>query len=412
MNPTFSTCDGDRMPVRGIFVSGLTALVHAALLSGSPAFAADPAQATQAAQSTPGAKPAAPPVTVSVVAAKAQDMAVSLQGSGVVTPLAVVDVRSLVSSTVVQVHVREGQFVKSGQLLFTLDSRADEANLAKAQAQLAKDQATLADAKRQLERARQLQAQNFVSQVAVDTALTQVESQTATVAADQAAIAAVRVNLSYAQVHAPRSGRVGQIAVNTGSLVQANQTSLLTITQMDPIAVAFNLPQRNLQQALAALQKGGAPVQAKLPDGAGDVFQGKLQFVDSTVDASSGTVKAKAVFANKDMRLWPGAYVEVSQTVSKLKDALVIPQNAIVQNPRGASVYVVTDGKAEQRPVQVLYAENGMVAVSGLKAGEQVVQDGKQNVRPGAAVSIAQPKADGKDGKDGKESKDSKSSKP
>ncbi|MBT0570162.1 efflux RND transporter periplasmic adaptor subunit [Curvibacter sp. CHRR-16] len=368
--------------------TSVAALVWAAFIlpAGGVAWAADAPNAAS--------KSASSAVTVMTVVAQAKDMAVSLKASGVVTPLTTIDVRSMVSSTIQKVHFQEGQFVQAGQLLFTLDSRADEANLAKAQAQLAKDQASLADAKRQLERARQLQAQNFVSQGAVDTALAQVEAQTATVAADQAAIDAVKVNLTYAQIKAPRSGRAGAVNLNVGSLVQANQTSLVTITQMDPMGVAFNLPQRNLQDALSALQKGGAPVQARLTD-SGEAFQGKLQFVDSTVDASSGTVKAKAVFANNKLRLWPGAFVEVSQTVGNLKDAVVIPQNCIIQAARGAMVYVVEDGKALQRPVQVLYAEAGMVAVTGLKAGDKVVQDGKQNLRPNATVNVKEPSKDG-----------------
>jgi RND family efflux transporter MFP subunit len=167
--------------------------------------------------------------------------------------------------------------------------------------------------------------------------------------------------------------------------VQANLTTLVTITQLDPIAVAFSIPQRNLGDALAALKDGGAPVSATLADGAG-TFGGRLKFVDNAVDASSGSVKVKAVFDNRDGKLWPGAFVEVSQTVSTLKDTVVVPLAAVIQSARGTIVYIVAEGKAVSKPVQVLYAQGNDAAVSGVKAGDQVVLDGKQNLRPGATV--------------------------
>ena len=351
----------------------------AATGSGSPA-AANGASAPAAAASAP-----LPPVTVTTVKAQKRDMPVTLQITGSVTPLTSVDLRSQVTSTVAKVHFVEGQFVRAGQLLFTLDSRTDEANLAKAKAQLAKDQANLADAKRQFDRAQQLFAQNFVAQGSVDTAQAVMESATATVGADQAAVDAAKVALSFDRITAPTSGRVGIINVSEGSLVQANVTSLVTITQLDPIAVAFSIPQRNLGDALAALKGGGAPVTAKLADGGG-TFKGKLQFVDNNINASSGTLQAKAVFPNKDAKLWPGAFVELSQTVNSLSDATVIPQAAIVQGPRGTIVYVVEDGKARLQPVKVVYAESGNAAVTGIKPDDVIVMDGKQNVRPNSPI--------------------------
>ncbi len=226
---------------------------------------------------------------------------------------------------------------------------------------------------------------NFISQGAVDTSLAQVESLTATVAADQAAIDAVKVSLSYNRIVAPISGRAGVINVSAGSAVIINVTPLVTITQLDPIAVAFSIPQRNLGDALSALKGGGSEVTATLADNGGS-FTGRLQFVDNQIDASAGTVKAKAVFANKEGKLWPGAFVNVSQTVAVLKDAVVLPQAAIVQGVRGTIVYVVQDGKATLKPVKVVYSEGGDAAVTGIKPGELVVLDGKQNVRPNSPV--------------------------
>jgi RND family efflux transporter MFP subunit len=283
--------------------------------SGATLAASSPAKA---------ASGSSPPVSVTTVKARKRDMAVNLKATGTVVPLTVVDVKAQVTSTVRQVHFKEGQFVKVGQLLFTLDARTEEANLAKAQAQLAKDKVSLADARRQLERAKQLLAQNFVSQVAVDTAQTQVESWGATLTADEAAVSAAKVALSYSRISAPHSGRAGAVAVFAGSAVLANQTTLVTVTQLDPIGVAFSVPQRDISSALDALKDGGAQVSATLADGGGS-FKGRLRFMDNAVDASSGTIKAKAVFANPESKLWPGAFVEVAQTVNTLKEVVVLP---------------------------------------------------------------------------------------
>lgn len=371
-------------------LSALALVLGVSMLWGCSEKADAPAgtgAAPAGAASAPAGGASAPqaPVTVTTFKAKKRDFPVTLKATGTVSALTSVDVRSQVTSTVSKVHFTEGQFLKAGQLLFTLDTRVDEANLAKARAQLAKDTAALADARRQLERAKQLLSQNFVSQGAVDTAQAQVDSVTATLAADQAAIDAVRVSLSYGRISAPNSGRAGAVNVSTGSAVQANTTPLVSITQLDPMGVAFSIPQRNLTDALAALKGGGAEVTATLADNGGS-FKGRLQFVDNLIDPSSGTIKAKAVFANKDYKLWPGAFVEVSQTVAVLKDAVVLPQSAVIQGVRGTIVYVVEDGKAALRPVKVVYSEGGDAAVTGVKPGETVVLEGKQNLRPNTPV--------------------------
>lgn len=328
----------------------------------------------------------APPVSVSTVQAQRRDVEVMLDATGTVTALNSVDVRPQVSSIIKQVHIAEGQFVKAGQLLFTLDARNDEVNVAKARAQWVKDQASLADAQRQLARSRELLAQNFISQGALDSAQTLVDTQQAVVAADRAAIEAAQVGLSYSRIAAPTAGRAGAINVYAGSTVQPGTTALVTITQLDPIEVSFNLPQRHLRDALNSLQAGGGKVMAVLPEGRGTVV-GQLKFVDNAVDANSGTVKVKAQFDNKAQALWPGAFVGVKLAAQTLKDAVVVPQASVIQGPRGAVVYVVgPDGKAVSKPVQVLYASGPDAVASGVAAGERVVVEGRQNLRPGAAV--------------------------
>ena len=326
-----------------------------------------------------------PPVTVSTVAVEQKDLAVRLRATGVVSPITSVDVKPQTNSIISKVHVRDGQFVRTGDLLFTLDSRTEDANIMKAQALFTKDSASLVDAQRQLKRMQELAAQNFIAQGQVDTASANVEVWMATVNSDKAAIDAARVAQSYARIVAPQSGRIGTVNVSNGATVQANLTSLLTITQVNPIAVTFTLPQRNITDALAALKAGGAPVTATLADNGG-IFKGKLQFVDSQIDVASGSVKAKAYFKNDEEKLWPGAFVEVQQTLREIKDALVIPQGAVIYSARGPFVYAVENGKAVARPLKIVQAQGAEIAVTGVALGEPIIVEGKQNVRPGAPV--------------------------
>jgi len=326
------------------------------------------------------------PISVSTVRAQKKNVDIILEMTGTVAALNSVDVRSQVSSIITKVNIREGQFVKAGELLFTLDSRNDEVNLAKARAQLAKDEAALADAQRQLARSKDLMAQNFISQAAVDTNQTLVDSQKSVVAASRAAIDAAQVALSYNRIVAPSAGRAGAINVYPGTTVQPGGAVLVTITQLDPIAVAFSLPQRNLNDALQALRSGGGKVSAVLPEKRGTIV-GKLQFVDNVVDPNSGTVRVKAQFDNANDTLWPGAFVNIQLAARTLADATVVPQAAVIPGPRGTIVYVVdAQDKATARPVEVTYAAGLDAVVNGVRPGEKVVVDGRQNLRSGATV--------------------------
>jgi RND family efflux transporter MFP subunit len=372
--------------------------------TSAPATGAATPSTPAAQHSTPSTAPAgaaapppSPPVSVTTIKAQKKDLPINLKATGTVQSMANVDVRSQVTSVIKQVHFREGQFVRKGELLFTLDARADEANMAKAKAQIAKDQAALADAKRQLLRTQDLFEKKFISQAALDTAQTAVESQAAILATNQAAMDSVKVALSNSRIVAPSAGRAGAVNVFAGSAVQANITSLVTVTQLDPIDITFSLPQRHLNDALEALQGGGAEVVATLPEGAG-VVTGKLRFVDNLVDASSGAVKVKATFQNATGKLWPGAFAEVSLTVKILKDVIVVPQDIVIRGARGTIVYVVQDGKAVLRPVQIVQADGPSVAITGVKPGESIVSDGKQNLRPDAKV-IERPTEGGSKGR-------------
>jgi len=368
------------------WAAAVVAAIGAAGCGKEPAPGAASATATTAAPASAAASGAGAPVSVSSVRALTKDVDVVLEATGTISALNSVDIRPQVSSVITQVNIREGQFVKAGQLLFTLDARNDQVNLAKARAQLARDQASLADAQRQLQRSRDLLAQNFISQGAVDTNQTLVETQQAVVAADRAAIDAAQVGLSYNRIVAPAAGRAGAINVFAGSTVQPGGTALVTITQLDPIAVSFGLPQRHLNEALQTLRAGGGKVFAVLPDGRGEVV-GKLQFVDNVVDANSGTVRVKAVFDNASELLWPGAFVNVRLATSTLKGAIVVPQAAVIRGPRGTLVYTVdANSKAVARPVELLHAAGLEAAIRGIQPGDRVVLDGRQNLRAGVPV--------------------------
>jgi RND family efflux transporter MFP subunit len=333
-----------------------------------------------------------PPPVVNVVAPQRRDVPVVQQANGTVTPIRTVDLHPQTTATIRQVHIKEGQFVKAGELLFSLDDRADRANQDKAQAQVERDRAQVADIERQVKRSQDLFAQKFIAQSAVDTLRAQLDQARATLQSDTAAARAAGVATSYTAIRAPMSGRVGGIAVYPGSLVQP-ATSLTTITQLDPITIAFTLPESSLPALLAAQRRGKVEVQA-IPGAGQPPILGTLSFIDNTVDPAAGTIKVKAEFANRDTTLWPGQYVGTKVTVQTIKDALVVPQNAIVTNAQGTFVYVLDKDPAKGQtarlvPVQRLYAAGLDAAVGGLTGDEQIITEGKQNVRPGAKVRLA-----------------------
>jgi multidrug efflux pump subunit AcrA (membrane-fusion protein) len=308
------------------------------------------------------------PTTVNVVVPLRQDVPVALSANGTVSPISTVDLHPQTTSTIVKVHVKEGQFVKQGELMFSLDARTEAANVEKADAQVAKDRATLADLERQYKRAQELRTQNFLAQSAVDTLKSQVDSSRATLEAD---IAVARA--SY-----------------PGSLVQLS-TSLTTVTQLNPINVAFTVPESSLAALLDAQRAGKVAVQA-FQNNSDKPIKGQLSFVDNTVDPVAGVIRVKAVFDNADTRLWPGQYVNTKLTVATLKDALVVPQNAIITNTKGTFVYTVApDQTAKVVNVQRIHGFGALAAVTGLNGDEQIIVEGKQNLRPGGKVRIAEP---------------------
>lgn len=337
----------------------------------------------------PKARNAAPVAVVSALVS-AVDLPVRLSANGTVSAVQSVEVRPQISATIKAVHVKEGQFVQPGQRLFSLDVRTEQANIGKAEAQVMKSRTDLANAERNLQRQRDLFAQNFISQTALDTVQSQVDSLRAQLAADLATVEASRVARGFGEIVAPIGGRLGAIAVYPGSLVQPAGPALVSISQIDPINVSFALPESELPALQKSLASGGIAVTAQLDDGDRAGRQGRLSFIDNNVDSASGTIRLKATFANRDGRLWPGMFVTVALAPRTLAGALVVPAQAVQSGPESKFVYVIgDDAKVAAKPVHVSLIQDGRAVVDGVPAGSRVVVEGAQNLRPGSLVAEA-----------------------
>jgi len=374
------------MKRRGSWIAGI--VIALVLAVGAWRLFADRAHDAQAARKGGGAGPVS---VVTALAAK-RDVPVRLKANGTVTAVQSVDLRAQVTSTVREVHIREGQDVKQGDLLFSLDSRTEDAHLKKALAQVEKDRADLGTAQRDLERQRDLFKQKFISQAALDTAQNKVDTLSGQLAIDSAAVEAARVARAYNEIRAPFAGRTGAISVRPGSLVQPGATAvpLVTITQIDPITVSFTLPERELPGLQAALAAGPVQVTAA-PNAGGESLVGRIVFVDNAVDTATGTIRVKAEFRNGRAQLWPGMYATVTLAARTLPGSTVVPAQAVQTGPENRFIYVVgSDGKVAQQIVTVPYIEERFAVVAGVAPGTRVVVEGAQNLRPGARVKEAQ----------------------
>lgn len=337
-------------------------------------------------------------VTVVTATAKVTDFPIQRYAIGFLASPAVANINARVASQVMTIAVQDGQMVKQGDLLITLDDRSLKAQLEKDKATLAKDQALAASADADLERAKSLLARQTGTQQAYDQALAAQKAAQATVAADQAAIDADHVQLGYTTITAPISGRLGAVSVSVGDLVTAGGTTgtgatpLVTITEMDPLRVAFNLPEADLsllQQAVA--EPGSVSVSLHKDGNPAPIGSGTVDFVNSTVDTASGTITARATVPNADLKLWPGQYVNVTVNAGIMPQVVTVPTQAVQPSQQGSFVYVVkTDNTVEARPIKVAIShENESAIASGLKDGEKVVVDGQLSLKPGTAVREA-----------------------
>ena len=324
--------------------------------------------------------------TVTTMVLEKKDVPLVIESTGTIAAANIVDIRPMITNTVKEIHIKEGQDVKKGQLLFTLDDRNDRANYDKSKA-------LADDAQRQLQRAKELVAKNFISKAGLDTAEANAKSAMATARAAE-------VQLSFDSIRSPIDGRSGIINVFPGSLVQASNVvvssttstatsttgAMVTITQIDPINVQFIVAENNIpllmQNDIANLK-----VSVTVGNNLTQIYEGKVIVVDNQVDPAIGAVRVKAQIPNQKRTLLPGQFARIKLEANTLKDAIVIPSQAVVINPRGRFVYIVgQDDKVSLKPIKVTYEYQGNAAITGVEVGERIVLEGKQNLRPGVKI--------------------------
>jgi len=329
-----------------------------------------------------------PEVVQTVVTTKAvqQDFPVIIETSGNIVATNMVDIRPQVANVIAQIHIKDGQDIQKGDLLFTLDDRADKANYEKFKA-LAED------AERQYQRSLELAKQNFISKASVETAMANANSA-------RSAANSAQVTLSYDYIRSPISGRAGVINVFPGSLVSpsnavsitslatttSTQGSMVTISQLNPINVQFTIPEAYMAE-LIKLQRSSTGLTVKVDIGGGAQKEGKVYVIDNQVDPAVGSVRVRASLDNSDYTLAPGRFVHVNLQTKLIKDAIVVPSQSLVSNTQGDLVYTVdAENKTVLNKVKIISQGNGNVALTGLKEGDRVVVEGKQNIRPGLKV--------------------------
>jgi multidrug efflux system membrane fusion protein len=328
-------------------------------------------------------------VPVGVAAAQQRDVPIWLEGLGNVTSLATVTVRSRVDGQLVSINFQEGSRVKKGDLLAQVDPRPFRIALQQAQATLQKDEATLKYARLDLQRYEDLRQGSLVAQQQVDTQRSLVAQLTATTALDRAAVENARLNLVYSSITSPIDGIAGVRQMDLGNLVRATDTSgIVVLTQMDPIAVIFTLPQDDLARVGEAFSKGPLTVEAWDRGGLVKLGTGKLTVIDNQINAATATMRLKAEFPNADLKLWPSQFVKARLLLVTRTGATVVPTPAIQRGPNGTFVYVVNpDNTVAVRPVQVDTIQGSLALVTqGLQPAERVVTDGQNQLRPGAKV--------------------------
>jgi len=335
------------------------------------------------------AVPARVPVTIADVVQKTVPVQVRVIGN--VEPYTTVGVKPQITGEIVGVHFSEGQDVKKGQLLFTFDPRPFEADLLRAQANLAQDEAKAKNAEIEAHRYTKLVEAGVVAKEQAEQIQTNHEAMVATVKADRAQVEYARVQLIYTKIDSPIDGRTGSLMLHLGNVVKANPDNpMITINQVNPIYVTFSVPQQVLPEIKQQMAKGKLRVTAIIQGQEDRPETGTLTFVDNNVDLNTGTIKLKGTFENSTRRLWPGQYVNVALTLSEEPNAIVVPTQAIVTGQEGPFVFVVKpDLTAESRPVKVeRNVDNQAVIESGLSAGEKVVTDGQIRLVPGSKVEI------------------------
>ncbi|HZP62185.1 MAG TPA: efflux RND transporter periplasmic adaptor subunit [Terriglobales bacterium] len=336
-------------------------------------------------------------VPVSVSTAERRDMPYYLTGLGAAQAFYTDSLKTRVDGELMQVNFKEGQYVNKGDLLVVIDPRPYQVALEQAQATLYKDQASLRDAKLNLERYKGLlQNSGAMSQQQVDTQATTVDTLEGAVRTDQAAVDNAKLNLTYCHITSPISGRVGLRLVDPGNIVHASDTNaLLVITQLQPIAVLFTLPEDQLPSVSQHMAKNTLEVDAYSRDDQTKLASGKLLTIDNQIDQTTGTGRLKAVFDNKENTLWPNQFVNVHLLLEIRKNSTVIPAAAIQRGPQGTYVFVAKpDHTADIRPVTIAFTQENMANISsGIAPGDVVITDGQDKLQQGSQIQIRTPSA-------------------
>lgn len=343
---------------------------------------------------------AKPPVPVKVAQALQKDVPVQVKAIGNIEAFTSVVIKSQVSGQIARVHFREGSDVQKGDLLVSIDPEPFLATLSQCEATLARDQAQAKFAQDQAIRYQGLLKDGIVTRDQYDLLQSNAESLAATVAADRATAKSARIQLGYCSIRSPISGRTGTVALQPGNLVKANDLPIVAVNQVSPIYATFSIPEKLLAQVKRAMAGNALKIEAAIPNEPGSAEVGTVSFLDSSVNAATGTIKLKGVFANRSRKLWPGQFADVVMTLGLRKNAVVVPTHAIQTGQQGQFVYVVRpDKKVEMRQVtSAAAAGEDTVIEKGLAPGETVVVDGQLRLTPGAVVEThdRQPNAGGK----------------
>jgi membrane fusion protein, multidrug efflux system len=334
-------------------------------------------------------------VPVVIARAERKTVPIQLRAVGNSEAVSTVSVKSQVTGVVMHAHFTEGQNVKKGQLLFTIDPRPLEAAVKQAEANLARDTAQLQNAREQARRYAELVKKQYVSQEQYDQIRTNADALESVVAADRAAVENAKVQLSYCYIYSPIDGQVGSLLVSEGNLVRVNDGApLVVINQISPIYVTFSVPEQYLSDLARHMAAEKLKVAAGFPSDEGRPEQGTLVFVDNAVDRTTGTIKLKAEFSNVQRRMLPGQFINVALTLATESNAVVIPSEAVQVGQEGQHVFVVKPDKTvEMRPVTVGQTTEGeAIITSGLAGGEQIVREGQFLLGPGSRIEIKDAK--------------------
>ncbi len=328
-----------------------------------------------------------PPVPVTIGRAAVKDMPLEINTFGKVEAYSV-PIKTMVTGPISSFSIKPGDYVRKGDLLLEIDQRPFAAVLQQCQATLSRDRILLEDYNRQAEMKEQLLSTRAIDFNSTRTARAQAESQRAVVAADEAAVKSAQLNVEYCTIRAPIEGRVGDLLVYKGTVVKANEETVLELVQLKPIYISFAPPQTELPLIRKYFAEGRLKVSANVPASGGASGEGEVIFIDSVVNPASGTVKMKAVFTNDDLRFWPGQFVTVTLTLAVEKNCVVVPSRAVSVGQNGSYLFVVkADSSAEYRPVRegrTLKEET--IILSGLKGNEKIITDGQLRLYPGAKV--------------------------